>query len=102
MELGLPIDTVNKNPCAITPPATNLIDATGGLTNTDCNAYFGYNRSNRIRTSTPTERLSLHSTYFQRLELAASYAYSSADMTAPLDEFLTDSCSVRASVRKPS
>jgi hypothetical protein len=87
VELGLPIDTVNKNPCAITPPATTLIDATGTLTNPACNAYFGYNRSNRIRTSTPTERVSLHSSYFQRLELAASYSYSSADMTAPLDEF---------------
>jgi hypothetical protein len=86
VELGLPIDTTNKNPCAINPPATGLIDSTGTLTNTACNGYFGYNRSNRIRTSTPTERLSLHSTYFQRLEFAASYAYSSADMNAPLNE----------------
>jgi hypothetical protein len=86
VELGLPIDTANKNPCAINPPATGLIDSAGMLTNTACNGYFGYNRSNRNRTSTPTERLSLHSTYFQRLEFAASYAYSSADMNAPLDE----------------
>ena len=86
VELGLPIDTGNNTPCAINPPATSLIDSTGTLTNTACNAYFSYNRSNRIRTSTPTERVSLHSTYFQRLELAASYAYSSADMNAPLDE----------------
>jgi hypothetical protein len=86
VELGLPIDTANNNPCAINPPATSLIDPTGTLTNTACNGYFNYNRSNRIRTSTPTERISLHSTYFQRLELAASYAYSSADMNAPLDE----------------
>jgi hypothetical protein len=35
----------------------------------------------------PTERFSLHSSYFERLDLSASYAYSSADMTAPLDEF---------------
>jgi hypothetical protein len=86
VELGLPIDTANKNPCAINPPATGLIDSAGMLTNTACNGYFGYNRSNRNRTSTLTERLSLHSTYFQRLEFAASYAYSSADMNAPLDE----------------
>jgi hypothetical protein len=86
VELGLPIDTANKNPCAITPPATSLIDSTGTLTNTACNAYFDYNRTNRIRTSQPTERLSLHSTYFQRLDLTASYAYSSADMNAPLNE----------------
>ena len=87
VELGLPIDTGNKTPCAITPPATSLIDPTGTLTNTICNAYFSYNRSNRTRTSTPTERLSLRSSYFQRLELTASYAYSSADMNAPLNEF---------------
>ena len=86
VELGLPIDTANKNPCAINPPATSLIDSTGTLTNTSCNAYFDYNRTNRTRTSQPTERLSLHSTYFQILELAASYAYSSADMNAPLNE----------------
>jgi hypothetical protein len=87
VELGLPIDTANKNPCAINPPATSLIDPTGTLTNIACNAYFGYNRANRIRTSAPTERLSLHGSYFQRLDLTASYAYSSADMNAPLDEF---------------
>jgi hypothetical protein len=87
VELGLPIDTANKTPCAITPPATSLINSTGTLTNTACNAYFDYNRTNRIRTSTPTERLSLHSSYFQLLDLTASYAYSSADMNAPLDEF---------------
>jgi hypothetical protein len=87
VELGLPIDTANKTPCAINPAATSLIDSTGTLTNAACNAYFDYNRTNRTRTSAPTERLSLHSSYFQRLELTASYAYSSADMNAPLDEF---------------
>ena len=98
VELGLPIDTANKTPCAITPPATSLIDSTGTLTNTACNAYFDYNRTNRTRTSQPTERLSLHSNYFQRLDLTASYAYSSADMNAPLNEFfngLTQRSSLR-------
>src|SRR5579864_7715734 len=61
--------------------------STGTLTNTACNAYFDYNRTNRTRTSQPTERLSLRSSYFQRLELTASYAYSSAEMNAPLNEF---------------
>jgi len=86
VELALPIDTARNTPCA---PAAGqgLIDATGTLTNVACNAYFGYNRSNRIRTSTPAERLSLHSSYFQRFEVSASYSYSSADMDAPLDEF---------------
>src|SRR5215472_10124192 len=87
VELGLPIDTSNKNPCAINPPATSLIDPTGTLTNTACNGYFAYNRSNRVRTSTPTERLSLRSTAIRRVDLSASFSYSSADMNAPLDEF---------------
>ena len=99
VELGLPIDTANKTPCAVNQPATSLIDSTGTLTNTACNAYFSYNRANRIRTSTPTERLSLHSTYFQRLELTASYAYSSADMNAPLGE-LFNGLIQRSSIRQ--
>jgi len=99
VELGLPIDTANNTPCAIVPPATSLIDSTGTLTNTACNAYFNYNRSNRIRTSTPTERVSLHSSYFQRLELSASYAYSSGDMNAPLDE-LFNGLIQRSSIRQ--
>jgi hypothetical protein len=87
VELGLPIDTINKTPCAVTAPATSLIDSTGTLTNPACSAYFDYSRSNRIRTSMTTERVSLHSTYFKRLEFSASYAYRTADMNAPLNEF---------------
>ena len=86
VELGLSIDTVNKVPCAVKAPATSLIDTTGTLTNVTCSAYFGYARDQRIRTSTPTERLSLRSNNIQRLDLVASYSYSSATMTTPLDE----------------
>jgi len=87
VELGLPVDTGNKSPCAVNPPATSLIDPTGTLTNLACNAYFKYKRSDRIRTSMPTERLSLHSTYFRWLDFTASYAYSSANMDSLLSAF---------------
>lgn len=86
-ELGLPIDTVNKTPCAIPSGSTSLINSAGTLTNLACNAYFDYNRSDRIRTSEPTERLSLRSTYWQRLDLVASFAYSHADMNSDFNEF---------------
>jgi hypothetical protein len=86
VELGLSIDTANSVPCAVKPPATSLIDSTGTLTNVKCSAYFSYLRNQRIRTSTPTERLSLRSNYFQRLDVVASFSYSSADMNTPLDE----------------
>jgi hypothetical protein len=87
VELGLPIDTANKTPCAITAPATSLIDSTGTLTNTACNGFFDYNRTDRTHTSAPTERVSLRTTYFKWLEFTSSYAYSSAEMDAPLNEF---------------
>ncbi|HEV2397488.1 MAG TPA: hypothetical protein VGS27_11145 [Candidatus Sulfotelmatobacter sp.] len=99
VELGLPISTANKNPCAITPPAASLINSRGVLTNTDCNAFFDYSRSNRIRTSSPTERLSLHTADLGRLELNASYAYSSADMNAPFNE-LFNGLSSRSDLRQ--
>ena len=85
VSLGLSIDTVNKEPCAVVPPATSLI-FNGALTNVTCSAYFSYARNQRIRTSTPTERVSLRSNYFQRVDLVASLSYSSATSTTPLDE----------------
>jgi hypothetical protein len=86
VELGLPIDTANNVPCAVKPPATSLIDSTGTLTNVTCSAYFSYARNQRIRTSTPTERVGLRSNLIPRVDLVASYAYSSADSNTPLDE----------------
>jgi len=87
VELGLPIDTVSGAPCRVTAPATSLIDSTGTLTNIACNGYFAYNRTNRVRTSNPTERMSFRSNYFSRLDFSASFAYSNADMNAAYNEF---------------
>lgn len=86
VELGLSIDTTNNVPCAVKPPATSLINASGFLTNVNCSGYFDYSRNQRIRTSAPTERVSLRSNYFPRLDLLGSFSYSSADMNTPLDE----------------
>jgi hypothetical protein len=85
VELGLSIDTGNKEPCGVVPPATSLIVG-GVLTNVSCNGYFSYSRIQRMRTSSPTERVSLRSNSLQRLELVASYSYSSANMDTPLNE----------------
>ncbi len=85
VELGLSIDTANKVPCAVPTGQTSLI-VNGTLTNITCSAYFSYARNQRIRTSTPTERISLRSSYFKRLEVLGSYSYSSAVSTTPLDE----------------
>jgi hypothetical protein len=85
LSLGLSIDTVNKEPCAVVRPATSLI-VNGTLTNVACSAYTSYLRNQRIRTSTPTERISLRSNYFRKLEVLGSFSYSSATSSTPLDE----------------
>ncbi|HVR26838.1 MAG TPA: hypothetical protein VMU26_26380 [Candidatus Polarisedimenticolia bacterium] len=85
VSLGLSIDTVNKEPCAVVRPATSLI-VNGTLTNVACSAYTSYLRNQRIRTSTPTERISLRSNYFRKLEVLGSFSYSSATSSTPLDE----------------
>ena len=86
VELGLTFNTVANQPCAIPSGSTSLIDSNGVLTNLSCSSFQSYSRSQRVRTSTPTERVSFRSNYWARLELAGSFAYSSADLTAPLNE----------------
>jgi hypothetical protein len=85
VELGLSIDTANKEPCAVPTGQPSLI-VNGVLTNITCSAYFSYARNERVRTSTPTERLSLRSSYFARVEILGSYSYSSAVSSTPLNE----------------
>jgi len=86
VSLGLPMDPASRFPCSVPAGQASLIDPSGTLTNIACNGYFSYSRLQRVRTSAPTERLSFRSNYLQRLDLTASYSYSAADMTTPLDE----------------
>ena len=85
VDLGLSFDTANSEPCALAKKTTTLI-SNGVLTNNNCSGYFSYGRDQRVRTSTPTERVSLRSNYFQRVDLVGSFSYSNADMSTPLDE----------------
>jgi len=85
VSLGLSFDTANKEPCAVPTRQSSLIVG-GTLTNVVCSAYSSYARNQRIRTSTPTERISLRSSYFQMLEVLGSFSYSSATSSTPLDE----------------
>lgn len=79
VSLGLPINSDAGQPC--TPVFRN------GSVNPRCNGYFAYTRNQRVRTSTPTESLSLQSTYFKRVNLVARGTYSSADLNSPYAEF---------------
>ena len=86
VDLGVTFNTAINQPCAIPPGSSSLINSSGVLTNLSCSSFQSYSRSQRVRTSTPTERVSFRSNYFARVELSGSFAYSSADMTAPLNE----------------
>jgi hypothetical protein len=85
VSLGLSFDTANKEPCAVPTGQSSLI-VNGTLTNVVCSAFSSYARNQRIRTSTPTERISLRSNYFRKLEVIGSFSYSSAVSSTPLDE----------------
>ncbi len=85
VSLGLSIDTANREPCAVVPPATSLIVG-GALTNFTCSAYSSYVRNQRVRTATPTERVSLRSSYSRKIDFLGSFSYSSATSSTPLAE----------------
>jgi hypothetical protein len=79
VEFGLP-----WNPAAGAPCATPILN---GKANPNCNGYFIYNRDQRVRTSNPTEQLTLTSNYFKRVNFTGRISYSSADLTSPYSEF---------------
>jgi len=88
VSLGLPINSQPdlgssdpRQPCS--PVFRN------NAVNPACNGYFAYTRSQRVRTSTPTESLSLQSNYLKRVNLVARGTYSSADMNSPYAEFFS-------------
>jgi hypothetical protein len=79
VEFGVP-----WNPAASAPCARPLI---GTAANPSCNGFFNYSRLQRVRSHTPTERLSLTSNYFRRVNFTANASYSSTDLSTPLSEF---------------
>jgi hypothetical protein len=85
VELGLPFNTAAGNPCSLAKGTTTLI-ANGVLTNPTCNGYFSYSRTERVRTSFPTEQISLRSNTLNWLDFAGTYSYSSGDSNIPLSE----------------
>lgn len=58
----------------------------GGVASPTCNGYLGYSRTQRVRTTIPTEQANFQSTSIKRLDLTATLSYSNADMSSPLDE----------------
>ena len=80
VNLGLPFNTAANTPCARPLLAS-------GAANPSCNGFFNYTNNQQLRTTTPTEQLTLQSNYFRRVNLVANGSYSSADLTSPNFEF---------------
>ncbi len=78
VELGLPWNTQAGSPC--TTPFT------GGTANPSCNEYISYSRTQRVRSTTPTEQLSINSNYFRRLNFVGHVSYSSGTSDSPYNE----------------
>ena len=76
VNMGLPFNTVASAPCAAPILGT-------GFANPACNGYFAYTRSNRTRTSIPTEQGSFRSNYFRKVDLTGTLSYTSGDLTIP-------------------
>jgi hypothetical protein len=76
---GTPVDLgVSLNAGANQPCGGTFLP--GGLVNPTCSAYIDYLRHGRTRTDSPTEQLSLQSSYFKNWDVSAKFSYTAGDM----------------------
>ena len=73
VDIGISLNAAANQPCAGTFLAS-------GAVNTTCNAFLNYSRNGRVRTSMPTEQLSLQSNYFKTVDLSGRVSYTGGDM----------------------
>jgi hypothetical protein len=76
VDLGLVFNTVGSSPCAA--PITNATTTPPTVSPT-CNAYISYSEFQNPRSSFPTERFRVQSTYFKNFTMAGSAGYSDAN-----------------------
>ncbi len=80
VDLGAIYNTYYGQPCANFPtPIYSVVGGANVVNSPACNMYFGYHRSGPTRANFPTERLSLISDYWKRLNIAATGSYTSAE-----------------------
>jgi hypothetical protein len=76
---GTPVDTgISLNAAANQPCAGTFL--VSGPVNPVCNGFLSYSRNGRVRTSMPTEQLSLQSNYFKTVDLSGRVSYTGGDM----------------------
>jgi hypothetical protein len=79
VDAGIIYNAAANQPCSNTPAPIFDPSTTPPTLRSTCNGYQGYSRFAPIRTSYPTEQLTIQSSYFRRLDLSARGSYSAAD-----------------------
>ena len=77
---GVPVDLgVSFNSTASQPCGATFNAAPAGSVNTTCSAYLNYLSHGNVRTGTPTEQVSLQSSYWKQVDIAARFSYTAGD-----------------------
>jgi hypothetical protein len=74
VDLGVSFNAGANQPCGTTfngPPA--------GAVNPTCSAYLNYLTHGRVRTSTPTEQISLQSSYWKQVDISGRFNYTAGN-----------------------
>ena len=79
VDAGLIYNVAANQPCSNLPTPVFDTSTSPATLKATCNGYLGYSRFSPVRTSYPTEQLTIQSSYFRRLDLSARGSYSSAD-----------------------
>ncbi len=84
LSTGVPVDLgVSFNSTANQPCATAFNGPPVGAVISNCSAYLNYLTHGRVRTSTPTEQVSLQSNYWKPVDISARFSYTAGSA----DEF---------------
>ena len=85
VDAGMIYNAAANQPCGNAPAPIFDTTTSPATLKAGCNGYQSYTRSSPIRTSYPTEQLTLQSRYFRRVDISARGSYSSAD--TKVDDF---------------
>ena len=73
VDLGVTFNPGTNNPCSAT-------FSPGSIVNPACNAAYSYFSRGRTRMDSPTEKVSLQSTYFKNIDIAGRFSYTAGDL----------------------
>src|SRR5208282_510101 len=72
VDLGASFNSTANQPCGGTFLATGFVNPT-------CSGFLSYLSHGRVRTSTPTEQLSMQSNYWKNVDISGRFAYTAGD-----------------------